>query len=75
VDWLTVFGLLALGSMMAFYALEGMATAFIVAFAVACVGASIYGFLSGAWPFGVVELLWSTVAFRRWWRARGGRTP
>jgi hypothetical protein len=28
---------------------------------------SAYGFLQGAWPFGVVEAIWSVVAVRRWW--------
>jgi hypothetical protein len=40
------------------------------AFAFACVLASIYGFLQGAWPFGAVEAVWSVVALRRWWMAR-----
>ena len=69
MDWLTLFGLVALGAMMVFYALERRSPAFILAFALACLGASTYGFLSGAWPFGVVELLWSGVAVRRWSRA------
>jgi hypothetical protein len=37
----------------------------VLAFAGTCVLASIYGFLQGAWPFGVVEGVWSLVAFRR----------
>jgi len=48
MEWLTAFGLLAL---IAFYALESRSPAFVLAFAVACLGASVYGFLSGAWPF------------------------
>jgi len=31
--------------------------------------ASAYGFLQGAWPFGLVEAIWSLVALRRWWLA------
>jgi hypothetical protein len=30
---------------------------------------SIYGFLQGAWPFGLVEAIWSLVALQRWRRA------
>jgi hypothetical protein len=30
---------------------------------------SLYGFLQGAWPFGLVEAVWSIVALRRWWVA------
>lgn len=61
----TIFGVCALGFMMAMYALERRGRGFILAFAVACVLSSAYGFLSGAWPFGVVELVWSFIAFRR----------
>jgi hypothetical protein len=62
----TLYGVVALTFMMAMYALEHRRRAFILAFAVGCVLSSIYGFLSGAWPFGVVELIWSVIAFRRY---------
>jgi hypothetical protein len=52
--------------MLVFYALERRGPVFILAFALACATASIYGFLQGAWPFGVVELVWSFFALRRW---------
>jgi hypothetical protein len=67
---LTAFGLFAVTAMLVFYALEERTRWFIFAFALACVVASIYGFLQGAWPFGVVEAVWSLVALRRWWLAR-----
>jgi hypothetical protein len=70
MERLTAFGLFAVTAMLVFYALEKRSPWFIFAFAVACVIASIYGFLQGAWPFGVVEAVWSVVAFRRWWLAR-----
>lgn len=69
MDWLTIFGVVAVGAMVVFYALEAWATAFTLAFALACLASSGYGFLAGAWPFGVVELIWSAVAIHRW-RAR-----
>jgi hypothetical protein len=56
--------------MLIFYALETRSTWFILAFACSCVLGSAYGFLQGAWPFGLVEAVWSVVAARRWWRAR-----
>ena len=48
----------------------------ISAFAGACVLGSLYGFLQGAWPFGLVEAIWALVAVRRWWRyvAGGGKS-
>jgi hypothetical protein len=67
---LTAFGLFAVTAMLIFYALEKRSPSFIFAFAVACTLGSIYGFLQGAWPFGVVEAIWSAVALRRWWQAR-----
>ncbi|HEY7404265.1 MAG TPA: hypothetical protein VIB39_12135 [Candidatus Angelobacter sp.] len=67
---LNAFGLLAVTAMLLFYALEKRSPWFVLAFAGACVLASIYGFLQGAWPFGLVEAVWSMVALRRWWRAR-----
>jgi hypothetical protein len=64
---LTAFGLFAVTAMLVTYALEPRSHWFILAFAVACVLGSIYGFLQGAWPFGLVEAVWSGVAIRRWW--------
>jgi len=68
VSALTVFGLIAVSAMLITYALEHRSHWFVLAFAGSCVMASIYGFLQGAWPFGIVEGIWSLVALRRWWR-------
>lgn len=65
---LTIYGVTALTFMMAMYSLEPRHPRFILAFAVGCLLASSYGFLSGAWPFGVVEAIWSVVALRRYLR-------
>jgi hypothetical protein len=70
MDGLTVFGLLAVSAMLACYALEERSPWFVLAFAAACVLGSVYGFLQGAWPFGVVEAVWAVIAVRRWWRRR-----
>jgi hypothetical protein len=67
MDRLTIFGLFAVTAMMVCYALENRSRWFILAFGGACVLGSIYGFLQGAWPFGVVEAVWSLVAIKRWW--------
>ena len=63
---ITVLGLFAVSAMLVCYALENRSRWFILAFAAACVLASVYGFLQGAWPFGLVEAIWSVVALRRW---------
>ncbi len=67
MDLLTAFGLVAVTLMLLTYALESRSAWFVLAFAGACLLASAYGFLQGAWPFGVVEVIWAAVAARRWW--------
>jgi hypothetical protein len=74
VDELTAFGLLSVTAMLVFYALEDRSPAYILAFAGACGLASIYGFLQGAWPFGVIEAIWALIAAQRW-RKRTMSTP
>ncbi len=66
---LSLFGLAAVTAMLAFYALEDRSPWFVLAFAAACALGSVYGFLQGAWPFGLVEAVWAGVAVYRW-RAR-----
>jgi hypothetical protein len=68
VDTLSGFGLFAVIAMLVTYALEERHRGFILAFAGSCALGSIYGFLQGAWPFGLVEAIWALVAVRRWWR-------
>ncbi len=62
---LTLYGAVAVTFMMLMYALESHGRGYVLAFAFGCLLSSAYGFLSGAWPFGVVEAIWSVVAFRR----------
>jgi hypothetical protein len=69
----TIYGVCALVFMMAMYALEHRGRQFVLAFCAGCLLSSAYGFLSGAWPFGVVELIWSVLAARRF--AAAGREP
>lgn len=68
MDGLTIFGLFAVTAMLVFYALEDKSHWFVLAFAGACLLGSAYGFLQGAWPFGVVEAIWAAVASHRWWK-------
>ena len=70
MDALSLFGLFAVSAMMLCYALEQKSTWYILGFALSCGLGSAYGFLQGAWPFGVVEAVWMLVAFRRWLLAR-----
>lgn len=64
-DFLTLFGVFAVTAMLVFYELEDRSPWFILAFAGACTLGSVYGFLQGAWPFGVIEAVWTLIAIRR----------
>jgi hypothetical protein len=67
MDGLTLFGLFAVSAMLVCYAFEARGRWFVLGFAGSCALGSIYGFLQGAWPFGLVEGIWSLVALRKWW--------
>lgn len=71
MDVLTLFGLFAVTAMLVTYALEAKSHWFVLAFAGSCWLGSAYGFLQGAWPFGLVEAIWGVVAARRWWLLGG----
>mgnify|MGYP006952640438 CR=1 FL=1 len=70
MDGLTIFGLFSVASMLVCYALEERSHWFILLFAGACLLGSAYGFLQGAWPFGVLEAAWSLIAARKWLKHR-----
>ena len=72
MDYLTAFGLCSVTAMLVFYALEDRNPGYILAFAAACALASAYGFLQGAWPFGVVEAVWALIAVLRWRKRTSG---
>lgn len=65
-----LFGVLAVGSMVTMYALEGRSHIFVLGFAASCAAASLYAVLIHSWPFAVVEGLWAVVAVMRWVRVR-----
>ena len=64
------FGLAAVTATLIFYALEDRSSGYILAFAAGCLASAVYGFLQGAWPFGLIEIAWTVVAVRRWHRHR-----
>ena len=70
MDGLSAFGLFAVTAMFVCYALEKRSSSYVLGFAGACALGSVYGFLQGAWPFGLVEFVWSIVALNRWRTAR-----
>ena len=72
---LTAYGVVVITFMMLMYALEHRDPRFVLAFAVGCALSSSYGFLSGAWPFGVVEAIWALIAVRRFVTSRVPRVP
>ena len=70
MNLLTLYGASIVTLMMVFYALEQKSSWFTLAFGISCIGSAIYGFLAGTWPFGIVESIWSLVAFRKWYSLR-----
>lgn len=70
MDLLTAFGLFSVIAMLIFYALEERNPWYIFCFGISCILGSIYGFLQGAWPFGVVEIAWTIIVLRKWWQVR-----
>ena len=68
---LNAFGLVAVSATLVCYVLEERAPAYTLGFAGGCLASSAYGFLQGAWPFGVIEIVWTIVALRRWHSSRG----
>jgi hypothetical protein len=74
LDTLTIFGLCAVTFMLVCYAFEKRSPWWVLGFAAACALGSAYGFLQGAWPFGIVEAIWAIVALRRWQTARDSAT-
>lgn len=63
---LTWFGAAAVTAMLAAYWLEPRSPWYSLGFALACAASSLYGWLAGTWPFGVVEAVWAVVAVVRW---------
>jgi hypothetical protein len=70
MDTLTIFGASAVTLMLISYTLEHRSSWWVLVFALACMASSLYGWLAGTWPFGIVEAIWAFVAFRRWWLCR-----
>ncbi|MCA1708879.1 MAG: hypothetical protein LC808_38630 [Actinobacteria bacterium] len=66
MDAITLFGVVALTFMMTMYAFESRGRPYILAFCGGCLLSSAYGFLSGVWPFGIVEVMWAAIAYRRY---------
>ncbi len=67
---LTLFGFAAIVVMLIAYILEDRSPVWIFIFATACIASSVYGWLAGTVPFGIVEAIWAVFAYRKWWRAR-----
>ncbi|MDR3511170.1 MAG: hypothetical protein P4L73_06030 [Caulobacteraceae bacterium] len=72
MDALTLFGLFAVSAMLVCYAMEARSPWWTLAFAGSCALGGAYGFLQGAWPFGLVEGVWAVIAARKWWGLRRG---
>lgn len=70
---LTLFGVVAVSIMVLCYALESRSHWYTLGMSACCVAASVYGFLAGTWPFGILEGLWAVIAFYKWLDRRPDR--
>jgi hypothetical protein len=75
MDGLTLFGLVAVSLMLLFYTFEDSSHWCVLGFAAACLLGSVYGFMQGAWPFGLVEGIWAFIALKRWQHRRLAGKP
>jgi hypothetical protein len=75
MDALTAFGLFAVTAMLVCYAFDVRSHWWTLGFGFACLLGSAYGFMQGAWPFGVVEGIWAVIAGRRWWLRKSKSAP
>ena len=66
--WVSIFGAVALGTMVFTYAMERRSHWFVLVFVAASVAASAYALMIEAWPFAVLEAIWAGIAAWRWWR-------
>lgn len=67
---LTAFGLFSVTAMLVCYAMGSRSHWWNLGFVFSCWLAAAYGFLQGAWPFGIVEGVWGCIALVRWSRSR-----
>ena len=66
LDALTLFGVAAVTLMVACYALEQKSHWYTLGMSACCVAASVYAFLAGTWPFGILEAVWAGIALFKW---------
>ena len=65
-DPLSLFGLASVSSSLLCYVMEPRSNWWTLGFTAANLASAGYGFLQGAWPFGLIELFWAGAAFMRW---------
>lgn len=63
---LTAFGVLAAITMVVSYAFDGRHRRWIAVFATGCAATALYGALTGAWIFVVLESIWAVIAINRY---------
>ena len=63
---LNIYGIVVLLAMLYFYLREVRGSFYTLLFALSCVASSVYGFLAGTWPFGIIEFIWFVFSFRKY---------
>ena len=72
LDALSLFGFCAVCASLICYVMEARSPWWTLGFAAANLAAAAYGFLQGAWPFGLIEVVWAGAALMRWRKQRLG---
>ena len=66
LDVLMLFGFLTAVLTLLFWMHQGESRSCILALAVCLAAMTVYAFLQGAWPMGMIESVWCAAAVRRW---------
>ncbi|HEY8748353.1 MAG TPA: hypothetical protein VIM11_10285 [Tepidisphaeraceae bacterium] len=68
MDVLAVVGFLLAVVQLACFAHQHHSTALLFGLGLSAVGIAVYAALQGAWPLGMIQMVWAVAAFRRWSR-------
>jgi len=67
---LNILGSIDLTVMLIFYVYEGRNPIYSLLFGFTCIGSSAYAFLSGTWPFGVIEIAWAAFSMKKFFTGK-----
>lgn len=71
MDSLETFGFVTVCLSLVCYGLEEKSPHYTLGFGVTCIAGAVYAFMKEAWPFAFIEIFWTVLAVRKWWKLRG----